>query len=139
MINGGQEGVVLCEHCSLSDKAERWCAVLQVVGLHEKLPRLMQILRSKPHGTRVIIFCSTKRMCDQLSGQLREFHASAIHGDKRQQVFILHPGSPAKHMKLQSTWPVDFDSGTCLETYALNFGSKHKSHLRFGNPNLGWT
>lgn len=65
--------------------------MLQVVGMHEKLPRLMQILRSKPHGTKFIIFCSTKRMCDQLSGQLREFHASAIHGDKRQQVIISIP------------------------------------------------
>ena len=26
-----------------------------------------QILRSKPPGTRIIIFCSTKRMCDQLT------------------------------------------------------------------------
>lgn len=61
--------------------------LMQILGMHEKLPKLMQILRSKPPGTRVIIFCSTKRMCDQLSGQLtREFHASAIHGDKRQQV-----------------------------------------------------
>ena len=55
---------------------------------YEKLPRLTEILRSKPAGTRVIIFCSTKRMCDQLSQQLsREFRASAIHGDKRQQVY----------------------------------------------------
>lgn len=45
-----------------------------------------QILRSKPPGSRIIIFCSTKRMCDQLSMQLsREFRAAAIHGDKRQQ------------------------------------------------------
>jgi len=47
----------------------------------------MQILRAKPPGTRFIIFCSTKRMCDQLAGNLgREFNASSIHGDKRQQV-----------------------------------------------------
>lgn len=42
--------------------------------------------RSFPRGTRVIIFCSTKRMCDQLAWNLnREFGASAIHGDKKQQ------------------------------------------------------
>ncbi len=53
---------------------------------HDKLPELQRILRSKPPGTRIIIFCTTKRMCDQLSYQIaREFRAGAIHGDKRQQ------------------------------------------------------
>ena len=42
--------------------------------------------RSKPQGTRIIIFCSTKRMCDQLAMNLgREYRAAAIHGDKKQQ------------------------------------------------------
>lgn len=51
---------------------------------HEKNGRLMEILRSK-RGERVIIFCSTKRMCDQLSYSVgREFGAQAIHGDKKQ-------------------------------------------------------
>lgn len=60
---------------------------MQVVAPYEKMPRLVNILRAKPRGTRIIIFCSTKRMCDQLAMQLgREFGASAIHGDKRQQV-----------------------------------------------------
>ena len=50
----------------------------------DKLPRLKEILASKA-GARVIIFCSTKRMCDQLQFQLgREHRAAAIHGDKRQ-------------------------------------------------------
>ena len=50
------------------------------------MPRLREILTSKPPGTRIIIFCSTKRMCDQLaSGLGRDFRAAAIHGDKRQQ------------------------------------------------------
>lgn len=54
----------------------------------EKLPKLIGILRSKPSGTRIIIFCTTKRTCDILANQLRGFNASAIHGDKRQQVPI---------------------------------------------------
>ena len=63
-------------------------AIRQVVDImsssHEKNPRLIEILRSK-RGERVIIFCSTKRMCDQLSYSVgREFGASAIHGDKKQ-------------------------------------------------------
>jgi hypothetical protein len=33
-----------------------------------------------------MIFCTTKRMCDQLSHSIaREFRSAAIHGDKRQQ------------------------------------------------------
>ncbi len=57
-----------------------------VVDQSEKMPRLTSILRSKPTGARIIIFCSTKRMCDQLCYFLaRDFRAAAIHGDKRQQ------------------------------------------------------
>ncbi|BDA41823.1 DEAD-box ATP-dependent RNA helicase 14 [Coccomyxa sp. Obi] len=51
-----------------------------------KNQKLREILTSKPAGTRIIIFCSTKRMCDQLARDLsREFRAAAIHGDKKQQ------------------------------------------------------
>jgi ATP-dependent RNA helicase DDX5/DBP2 len=53
---------------------------------YDKLPRLQSILRGFAPGSRVIVFCSTKRMCDQLAGSLRSFGASAIHGDKKQQV-----------------------------------------------------
>jgi ATP-dependent RNA helicase DDX5/DBP2 len=59
---------------------------VKIMGGHEKLPELTRILRAKPPGTRTIVFCTTKRMCDQLSYQLaREFRAGAIHGDKKQQ------------------------------------------------------
>lgn len=58
---------------------------VDIVQPFDKTARLQSILRSKPPGTKIIIFCSTKRMCDQLSRQLREFGASAIHGDKKQQ------------------------------------------------------
>ena len=55
-------------------------------GSSEKMPRLRQLLQSKPPGTRIIIFCSTKRMCDQLAmGLGRDFRAAAIHGDKQQR------------------------------------------------------
>jgi ATP-dependent RNA helicase DDX5/DBP2 len=56
-----------------------------ICGGHEKMGHLSGILRSKA-GQRVIIFCSTKRMCDQLAFSLgREYRAAALHGDKRQQ------------------------------------------------------
>lgn len=51
----------------------------------EKQRRLEQILRSQERGSKVIIFCSTKRLCDQLTrGIGRSFGAVAIHGDKSQ-------------------------------------------------------
>lgn len=57
-----------------------------VVGQHEKMTQLVGLLRSKPPGTKMIIFSGTKRMCDQLAyGICRDFKAAAIHGDKRQQ------------------------------------------------------
>ncbi|RZS05587.1 hypothetical protein BHM03_00036118 [Ensete ventricosum] len=58
---------------------------VEVITPVEKQRRLEQILRSQDPGSKVIIFCSTKRMCDQLARTLtRQFSASAIHGDKSQ-------------------------------------------------------
>ena len=58
---------------------------VEVVPQMEKQRRLEQILRSQERGSKVIIFCSTKRLCDQLSRNLgRGFGAAAIHGDKSQ-------------------------------------------------------
>lgn len=51
----------------------------------DKRKRLEQLLRSQEPGSKIIIFCSTKKMCDQLAGYLsRQFGAAAIHGDKSQ-------------------------------------------------------
>uniref|UniRef100_A0A7I4ABJ9 RNA helicase n=1 Tax=Physcomitrium patens TaxID=3218 RepID=A0A7I4ABJ9_PHYPA len=58
---------------------------VEVVVPYEKQRRLEQILRSQEPGSKIIIFCSTKRMCDTLSRNLgRDFGAAAIHGDKSQ-------------------------------------------------------
>ncbi|KAF8399679.1 hypothetical protein HHK36_015550 [Tetracentron sinense] len=58
---------------------------IEVVTPMEKQRRLEQILRSQEPGSKVIIFCSTKKMCDQLARNLtRQFGAAAIHGDKSQ-------------------------------------------------------
>lgn len=65
-----------------------YVAVLQYVEVlapMEKHRRLEQILRSQDPGSKIIIFCSTKKMCDQLARNLtRQFGAAAIHGDKSQ-------------------------------------------------------
>ncbi|XP_015699301.1 DEAD-box ATP-dependent RNA helicase 40 isoform X3 [Oryza brachyantha] len=58
---------------------------VELITPSEKLRRLEQILRSQDSGSKVLIFCTTKRMCDQLARTLtRQFGASAIHGDKSQ-------------------------------------------------------
>ncbi|KAL9323301.1 hypothetical protein ACSQ67_008158 [Phaseolus vulgaris] len=58
---------------------------IEVLPLMEKQRRLEHILRSQDQGSKIIIFCSTKKMCDQLARNLtRQFGAAAIHGDKSQ-------------------------------------------------------
>ncbi|CAK9138833.1 unnamed protein product [Ilex paraguariensis] len=58
---------------------------VEVVPQMEKQRRLEQILRSQDRGSKVIIFCSTKKLCEQLArGVGRNFGAAAIHGDKSQ-------------------------------------------------------
>ncbi|OVA20740.1 WW domain [Macleaya cordata] len=58
---------------------------VELVAPMEKQRRLEQILRSQEPGSKVIIFCSTKKMCDQLARTMtRHFGAAAIHGDKSQ-------------------------------------------------------
>ncbi|KAG8053283.1 hypothetical protein GUJ93_ZPchr0001g31169 [Zizania palustris] len=58
---------------------------VDVITPTEKSRRLDQIIRSQEPGSKIIIFCSTKRMCDQLARNLsRQYGASAIHGDKSQ-------------------------------------------------------
>ncbi|EPS57761.1 hypothetical protein M569_17056 [Genlisea aurea] len=58
---------------------------VEVLPQMEKRRRLEQILRSQEPGSKIIIFCSTKKMCDHLSHSLcQQFGAAAIHGDKSQ-------------------------------------------------------
>lgn len=56
-----------------------------MVPQFEKQRRLEQILRSQERGSKVIIFCSTKKLCNDLARSIsRSFPAVAIHGDKSQ-------------------------------------------------------
>lgn len=58
---------------------------IEVLAPMDKQHRLEQILRSQEPDAKVIIFCTTKRMCDQLARSIdRRFGAVAIHGDKSQ-------------------------------------------------------
>ncbi|KAF6175501.1 hypothetical protein GIB67_021991, partial [Kingdonia uniflora] len=59
---------------------------VEVVPQLNKQRRLEQIIRSQERGSKILIFCSTKKCCDQLSrGMGRAFGTAAIHGDKSQQ------------------------------------------------------
>lgn len=74
-------------HCCtvLDDIAYMIMQYVEVVPQMEKQRRLEQILRAQERGSKVIIFCSTKRLCDQLARSIgRNFGAVAIHGDKSQ-------------------------------------------------------
>lgn len=58
---------------------------VEVVPQMEKERRLEQILKAQERGSKVIVFCSTKRLCDQLARTVgRNFGAVVIHGDKSQ-------------------------------------------------------
>lgn len=58
--------------------------LVDVTENFQKLERLRQVLKGKPPGTKVLIFCTTKKGCEELSRALnREFGAAAIHGDKK--------------------------------------------------------
>ncbi|KAL6907907.1 hypothetical protein ACP4OV_002077 [Aristida adscensionis] len=58
---------------------------VEVVPPMDKQRRLEQILRAQERGSKIIIFCSTKKLCDQLARGLgRSFGAASIHGDKSQ-------------------------------------------------------
>lgn len=53
---------------------------------HEKYPRLQRVLEKEMDGSRILIFCETKKGCDAVTRQLRMdgWPALSIHGDKSQ-------------------------------------------------------
>ena len=53
----------------------------------EKYSLLMRLLEREMDGSRLLIFCETKRGCDTVTRDLRQngWPALAIHGDKSQQ------------------------------------------------------
>ncbi|MEW5304922.1 MAG: hypothetical protein WDW36_007498 [Sanguina aurantia] len=63
--------------------------LVRIVDFNEKQRVLQDYLATKPHGSRVIIFCGTKSRCDQLAFTLNQStgtRCAAIHGDKNQQM-----------------------------------------------------
>uniref|UniRef100_A0A7R9XYM2 RNA helicase n=1 Tax=Micromonas pusilla TaxID=38833 RepID=A0A7R9XYM2_MICPS len=59
--------------------------VIEVCGGFQKQQRLMEVLRNPPaQPLKAIVFCSTKRMCDQIGRSMGGMGA-VIHGDKEQR------------------------------------------------------
>jgi len=76
--------------------------VYVIEDMRSKEHQLQNIIREEPPGSRILIFCSTKKMCDQLERTFQmhlRIRAQAIHGDKDQR---------------QRTWALNgFKSGEC--------------------------
>lgn len=111
---------------------------VEVVPQIEKQRRLEQILRAQERGSKVIIFCSTKKLCDELTRSLRRFFpAAAIHGDKSQgeRDFVLNQFRSGKSPILVATdvaargldvkdirIVVNYDFPTGIEDYVHRIG-----------------
>ncbi|KFH09795.1 putative ethylene-responsive RNA helicase [Toxoplasma gondii VAND] len=60
---------------------------IEVVSSNQLQHRLLSVLQEEVTGQKTLIFCETKRQCDQLCRELRyrQLRALAIHGDKEQR------------------------------------------------------
>ena len=61
--------------------------VFKFMSEDEKYIQLCRLLESEMDGSRLLIFCETKRGCDDVTRRLRQegWPALSIHGDKSQQ------------------------------------------------------
>ena len=59
----------------------------EFVAEGDKLGRLVRLLEREMDGSRLLVFCETKRGCDAVTRQLRQngWPALSIHGDKSQE------------------------------------------------------
>ena len=47
--------------------------IIEICAPYDKMHRLTDFLRSKPRGYKCIVFCGTKRMCDQVRRQVDKY------------------------------------------------------------------
>ena len=74
--------------------------VFDFLGEHEKPGHLVRLLEREMDGSRILVFCETKRGCDAVTRQLRTegWPALSIHG-----LFlglVLHPTTCEKEREL---------------------------------------
>ncbi|GBG00184.1 ATP-dependent RNA helicase [Raphidocelis subcapitata] len=85
--------------------------IVEVVAEHEKYPRLITLLKQVAatygSGSKVLIFCETKRGCDEVTRSLRAdgWPALALHGDKQQRErdWVLAEFKSGKHPLMLAT------------------------------------
>ena len=60
---------------------------VEVLQMYDKKRRLREIVQQAMDGSKILIFCETKRGCDQLTREMRMdgWPALSIHGDKKQE------------------------------------------------------
>merc|ERR1711972_94244 len=60
---------------------------VEVVQQHDKRNRLRRLLEKVMDGSKILIFCSTKRDSDDLTKEMRTdgWPALCLHGDKKQE------------------------------------------------------
>lgn len=63
--------------------------IIEVIAEYDKYPRLRELLKTimAEPAAKVLIFCETKRGCDEITRSLRSdgWPALALHGDKSQK------------------------------------------------------
>ena len=64
--------------------------IVECVEDYDKYNRLLARMAEIPHGSKMLIFVSTKVGCDTLAGSLRQqrHEATAIHGHLRRVIFL---------------------------------------------------
>jgi hypothetical protein len=70
--------------------------MIELCAPYDKMNRLTDFLRSKPRGYKCIVFCGTKRMCDQVRSDLWLFlRVSLCPAGFQQHRLVCHrvPGS----------------------------------------------
>ena len=80
---------------------------IEIIDERMKKPRLVKLLQMIMDGSKIIIFCQTKRGCDHLARSLsmENWPALAIHGDKSQQErdFVMQQFKSGKYPILIAT------------------------------------
>ena len=80
---------------------------IEVIDERMKRPRIIKLLQTIMDGSKMIIFCQTKRGCDNLARSLtmENWSALAIHGDKTQQErdFVMQQFKSGKYPILVAT------------------------------------
>jgi len=113
--------------------------VIRIVQDHEKKKTLYDFIESLKDGSKVLIFCETKRGCDALCDSLRRdgWPARAMHGDKKQEErdWVLQEFRSGKSPMLIATdvasrgldvknigYVINFDFPNSLEEYVHRCG-----------------